>query len=75
MNRRTFFRGTTLGLGGVYLAPFIQDVNAAAKSSIKPTRVVFLVQGNGVYPREITPKTIDMPKKPGTLEDRKLRTH
>ncbi|NRA36594.1 MAG: DUF1552 domain-containing protein, partial [Planctomycetes bacterium] len=75
MNRRTFFRGATLGLGGVYLAPFIQDVNAAAKSSIKPARVVFVVQGNGVYPREITPGTIHMPKNPGTLEDRKLSSH
>ena len=75
MNRRTFFRGTTLGLGGVYLSSFIQDVNAAANKSVKPARVVFFVQGNGVYPREITPSTIEMPKEPDKLEEQVLSTH
>ena len=75
MNRRTFFRGTTLGVGGAYLAPFIQDVNAASKASAKPARVVFFVQGNGVYSREITPESIDMPKNPSQLEERKLSDH
>ena len=46
--RRTFFRGTTLGLGGLYLAPFIRQLEAADKITAKPARVLFFVQGNGV---------------------------
>ena len=74
MNRRTFFRGTTLGLGGVYLAPFIQQLQAAGPND-KPARVLFFVQGNGVYPNEIQPQGIERPRDPDRLEDRPLDGH
>ena len=76
IDRRTFLRGTTLGLGGVYLAPFIQSLNGADESD-RPShaRVLFFVQGNGVYPAEIQPETIDRPKTPSKLEDRSLTGH
>ena len=67
MNRRTFFRGATLGAGGAYLAPFINDLQAAGGS--KPARVLFFVQGNGVYPAGIQPKGIEREKTPSKLED------
>ena len=70
-DRRTFFRGTTLGLGGVYLAPFIRQLEAAPAGGIKP-RVVFFVQGNGLYPAEVQPKGLARPKSLDTLEDVKL---
>ena len=73
-NRRTFFRGASLGIGGLYLAPFIRQLDAASDNS-RPARVVFFVQGNGVYPAEIQPKGIDRPKTPSTLEDRVLSNH
>ena len=70
INRRTFFRGTTLGIGGLYFAPFLRQLEAAPDN--RPARVLFFVQGNGVYPAEIQPKTIERPKAPSSLEDRSL---
>lgn len=74
IDRRTFFRGTTLGLGGLYFAPFLRDLEAAP-SNVKPARVLFFVQGNGVYPTDIQPKGIERPKDPSTLEDIPLTGH
>lgn len=71
MNRRTFFRGTSLGAAGVYLAPFLQQLEGAPAGK-KPARVLFFVQGNGLYPAEIQPKGIVRPKQPDALEDRAL---
>lgn len=71
LNRRTFFRGTTLGLGGLYLAPFLRQLDAADRSP-KPARVLFFVQGNGVYPSEIQPHGIERPKHPTSFEERTL---
>jgi hypothetical protein len=75
LNRRTFFRGTTLGLGGLYLAPFIRQLEAASDTNPRPARVLFFVQGNGVYPNEIQPKGIDRADQPTTLEERPLASH
>lgn len=77
INRRTFFRGTILGLGGLYLSPFIRQLEAAtaAGSAAKPARVLFFVQANGIYPDEIQPKGIALPRNPETLEDRPLSPH
>lgn len=74
ITRRTFFRGTTLGIGGLYLAPFIRQLEAASDAE-RPTRVLFFVQGNGLYPAEIQPEGIERPKNPSTLEDRTLAEH
>ena len=71
-NRRTFFRGATLGLGGLYLAPFIRQLEAAGKGAAKPARVLFFVQGNGLYPAQIQPKGIERPRDADKLEDRPL---
>ena len=77
IDRRTFFRGTTLGLGGLYLANFIRSVEAAPTGApgapgpkgTKPTRVVFFVQGNGIYPDQIQPNGIERTNQPSKLED------
>ena len=71
ITRRTFFRGATLGAGGVYLAPFFNDL-AAAESGAKPARVVFFVQANGVYPAEIQPEAIKRDKDSSQLEQQSL---
>ena len=70
IDRRSFFRGTTLGLGGLYLAPFIRQLEADDK--LRPARLLFFVQGNGLYPAEIQPKGIERHKQPSKLEDRSL---
>ena len=75
INRRTFVRGTTLGIGGLYFASFIRQLEAAADKRSSPTRVLFFVQGNGVYPAEIQPQGIDRSREPSTLEDRALESH
>lgn len=74
LNRRTFFRGTTLGLGGLYLSPFLRQLDAADLTS-KPARVLFFVQGNGVYPEEIQPRGIERPKHPTSFEEQTLADH
>ena len=73
-DRRTFFRGATLGAGGVYFAPFLRQLDAAGKDE-RPKRVLFFVQGNGIYPQEIQPQGIERPSQPSTLEDRALEGH
>lgn len=65
--RRTLFRGATLGLGGAYLSPFLQDLQGAGNS--QTPRVLFFVQGNGVYPNEIQPEGITREKSNDRLED------
>ncbi len=70
--RRSFFRGTTLGVGGLYLAPFIRQLEAATTHKLKPARVVFLVQGNGVYPNEVQPPGIPRDREPSVLKDMPL---
>ena len=72
--RRTLFRGTTLGLGGMYLSSFLRQLDASSKTAT-PARVLFFVQGNGVYPADIQPKGIERPREPSTLEDRPLTGH
>jgi hypothetical protein len=73
LTRRTFFRGAALGLGGLYLAPFLRDLAAAdGVPQSRPARVLFFVQGNGIYPAEIQPSGIERPRDPKTLEDRPL---
>ena len=73
--RRTFFRGATLGLGGLYLSPFIRQLEAAGNGTAKPARVLFFVQGNGVYPRDVQPQGIEFPRNPSKREDRALHGH
>jgi len=74
IHRRTLFRGATLGLGGLYLAPFLRDL-AADASLPRPPRVLFFVQGNGVYPADIQPEGIERQNKPDQLEDIPLSGH
>lgn len=75
IDRRTFFRGTTLGLGGLYLAPFIRQLDSATNEIAGPARVLFFVQGNGLYPSDAQPDGIERPKHPDRLEDRRLSDH
>ena len=75
LNRREFFRGTSLGVGGLLLAPFIRQLEAATGESARPARVVFFVQGNGMFPEQIQPEGIARPDEPDSLEDHPLTGH
>lgn len=72
--RGTLFRGLTLGAAGLYLGPFLRGLEASSPER-KELRVLFFVQGNGIYPAEIQPETIERPRHPTTLEDLDLSGH
>ena len=61
INRRTFFRGATLGVGSVLLAPLLQQLSAAPNAA-KPKRFVFVMEGNGFSPMQAQPVTIPRAK-------------
>ena len=61
INRRTFFRGATLGAGSVLLAPLLQQLSAAPNAA-KPKRFVFVMEGNGFSPMQAQPVTIPRAK-------------
>lgn len=61
INRRTFFRGATLGAGSVLLAPLLQQLSAAPNAA-KPKRFVFVMEGNGFSPKQAQPVTIPRAK-------------
>ncbi len=71
LSRRRFFRGVALGVGGVYLASFLNQLEAA-ESGQRPIRFLFFLQGNGIYPNEIQPVGLERPDRPTGLEDRDL---
>ena len=75
LNRREFFRGTSLGVGGLFLGPFLRQLEARTNDAERPARVVFFVQGNGMYPDQIQPAGIERPSEPDILEDRPLAGH
>lgn len=70
LDRRNVLKGVSLGAGAVVLQPFLSRLAAEAKGEAPPPRVVFLMQGNGLWPHHIQPKGID-PKSKGLI-DRKM---
>lgn len=76
LTRRDFFRGTTLGAGGLLFSNFLSQLEAAASDSpARPMRFVFFLQGNGIYPDQIQPAGIDRPREPSEMDDRLLAGH
>ena len=58
LTRRSFLHGTSLGAGTVLLAPLLQRLHAESAGAPAPRRFVFVVEGNGVNPEQIQPKTL-----------------
>ena len=73
LKRRDFLKASSLGAGSLLLTQFVNQLHAAPKT--RPARVLFFVQGNGVYPRDIQPQGIERLKTPSKLEDRSLDGH
>ncbi len=71
LDRRTALKGVTLGAGAVVLQPFVNALAAEARGEAPPPRVIFLMQGNGLWPHHIQPKGVDK-KKTDRLVDRPL---
>ena len=58
LTRRSFLHGTTLGAGTALLAPMLQRLEAESAGAPAPRRFVFVIEGNGVNPEQVQPKTI-----------------
>ncbi len=71
LDRRTVLKGVTLGAGAVLLQPFLQRVAAEARGEAPPPRIIFVMQGNGLWPAHIQPKGIDK-NKASQLVDRPM---
>jgi len=61
-NRRFFLKGVTLGAGSVVLQPLLQRIEAQAAGKEGPRRVVFVLEGNGLFPTHIQPKDLKSPQ-------------
>lgn len=75
INRRQSFRGAFLGAGSLLFAPFIRQLDAVELERAPPLRVVFLVQGNGLYPDQVQPEGIERPSAPDVTVDQELSSH
>jgi hypothetical protein len=73
--RRRFLQTALTGSGAIFLAPFVRQLDAAPGPAGRPVRIVFVLQGNGVYPAQIQPEGIERPRNPSTIEDRPLAGH
>lgn len=62
LDRRSALKGITLGAGAVVLQPFVNALAAEAAGQAPPLRVIFLMQGNGLWPHHIQPKGVERGK-------------
>lgn len=70
LDRRNVLKGITLGAGAVVLQPFLSRLAAEARGEAPPPRIIFFMQGNGLWPHHIQPRGIE--SKGNHLVDRKL---
>lgn len=64
LTRRDALKGLSLGTGGLFLGPVLQQIQAqAAGASQQPVRFVFVVEGNGLPPGQVTPVGYQRPKQ------------
>ncbi|MEZ5304004.1 MAG: DUF1552 domain-containing protein [Verrucomicrobiales bacterium] len=59
--RRRFFRTASLTAGGAFFAPLLRQLHAQAAGQKLPPRFVFVVEGNGLEWRQVTP--LGFPKR------------
>ncbi len=72
VTRRSCLKGITLGAGAVVLQPFLNALAADARGDAPPPRIVFIIEGNGLYPYHIQPKGVPAGKG-DTLVDLPLK--
>ena len=53
--RRSFLRNTSVGTGSLVLSPILAQLHAQSIGAKRPPRFVFVVEGNGLPPDQITP--------------------
>ncbi|MCE9534312.1 MAG: DUF1552 domain-containing protein, partial [Planctomycetes bacterium] len=64
-NRRNILKGMTLGAGSVLLSPILQklEAHASGQETASAKRFVFIVEGNGITPEQIQPKSLPRRKE------------
>ena len=62
IRRRTLLQGLSLGSGAAVLGPLAQRLHAEADGEAPPTRWVFVLEGNGLNPKQIQPIGIERKK-------------
>lgn len=62
LDRRTYLKGISLAAGAVVLQPFVDALAAEAAGKEPPFRVIFFMQGNGLWPHHVQPKGVDRHK-------------
>ena len=62
LDRRSVLKGVTLGAGAVVLQPFVNALAAEARGEAPPLRVIFVMQGNGLWPHHVQPKGVEKGK-------------
>lgn len=60
LNRRDALKGISLGAGSLVLSPILTQLEARAAGVVRQTpRFVFVVESNGVPPKQVTPSGIE----------------
>jgi hypothetical protein len=62
IDRRSVLKGASLGAGAFVLGPFLRSLEAQAAGQKPKPRVIFMLESNGLYPRHIQPKGVEVPK-------------
>ncbi len=56
--RRDVLKGLSLGASSLVLQPFLQRLTQAAEGKLPPPRFLFVVEGNGLPPKQIHPEGV-----------------
>lgn len=56
--RRDCLKGVSLGAGAVLLQPFLSALAAEDRGAAPPPRIVFVIEGNGLWEHHIRPPTL-----------------
>ena len=62
IDSRSVLKGASLGAGAFVLGPFLRSLEAQAAGQKPKPRVIFMLESNGLYPRHIQPKGVEVPK-------------
>lgn len=63
--RRELLKGLSLGASSLVLAPFVERLAPAADGKLPPPRFLFVLEGNGVPPRQVHPEGLPWIEREG----------
>ncbi|MFN3151544.1 DUF1552 domain-containing protein [Bremerella sp.] len=75
LSRREMIRNSSFGVGALVLSPILKQIRAQAEGIKSPPRFVFLVEGNGLNPGQVTPPEIKRKTKSAEMVDVSLEDY